>query len=133
MYKCKYQNQVGEFISNLQETNKKFDKIFIESLDIGLIRVLGEACTQATYQLLKERFGLSKPQIPHAVDKFTSAVEELFGQAARLLEISIIEYIAKNVATSFVFTPKTNDFSFSEYIKTLKVYLTRVPLPLLAS
>ena len=133
MSKYQIENRLGKFIPKFREIDEGFEEIFSEAVNNGFMRVLGKSCTQASYHLLEKSFGLTKQQIPRAIDQFTSAIEEIFGLGAKLLEITIMEYLARNITTVLVFPLATDDFSFSEYVKRSKSYLARVPLPLFAS
>jgi len=133
MYKLKYQNQVNEGTPKLRVADDVFEKMFLKSVDTCLTQVLGETCTQTTYQLLEEQFGLSKQQIPQTIGLFTAAIEKIFGIGATLLEITFMKHLAKNVDTSFIFTPTPDNFSFNEYVKALKAHLESAPIIPLSS
>ena len=103
--------------------NEAFETFFAQAVDAGFMRVLGESGTQATYQRLEAKFGLPTQQIPRAINQFTKAIEELFGLGAKLLEIRIMEYLAKNTTTSWVFALETHEFSFLKYVTMLQAHL----------
>jgi hypothetical protein len=98
-----------------------FDLAVIESID-EVFTNLGENVKEAMYSYLEIRYSMQKEQIPSMIDEFTDAVESLFGEAAKLVELKIIERIQGRVK-GFSYKSKTTEIFFSEYISALQMYL----------
>lgn len=95
-----------------------FKAVFGECVD-EVLSALGPDVKQATYLLLEVEFGLSREKIPEEIEAFTAAIEETFGQGAKLLEIKILEKLRKRVQ-GFSFKSEKRDLFFAEYLYTLQ-------------
>jgi hypothetical protein len=68
---------------------KDFNSLVLESIDEALSS-LGEGRKNATYNYLQEQFGIAKKEIPHNIDAFIRAAEEILGSEASRLNILIL-------------------------------------------
>ena len=68
------------------------DEIILEAVD-SAFQTLGAKGSQAIYRVLCRRYGLKKEDIPHNIDVFAKALEIIFGKAAFLIEIRIMQLL----------------------------------------
>lgn len=107
-----------------KKTNgKKFDQIFLESIDEAL-SALGEKAKDAIYYHLKHDFSISKHDIPSRVNDFSTAIEQIFGESAQYIELLIMKCLQKKVKGSYEWDgPKwlVPDLTFVKYVKLMRV------------
>jgi hypothetical protein len=117
------QNSVGKIIEvrfgKKQSGSRKdnFEKLLIEAVD-SVFSSLGDSCKQALYFHLKHCHNISKHEIPHRINDFADALEEIFGPGAKLIEIEIMKVLFSKVQI-FTGSPKQGDLSFTNYVKKL--------------
>jgi hypothetical protein len=102
---------------------KKFNDILIESIDEAFL-TLGETTRAAIYLNLESKFGLSKQDIPDKVGDFSDALDRIFGQAARQLEVLIMTCLHNKVDCSYGWEgPKwlVPDLTFTKYVKLVEL------------
>ena len=93
----------------------------IEAVDT-VFSSLGDQCKQALYFHLKHYYNISKQQIPQKIEDFADAIEEIFGLAAKLIEIEIMRALFTKLQ-DFSYSPKQEDLSFTKYLETLRSFL----------
>ena len=98
-----------------------FDNLFLEAVDFTF-SMLGDSNKQALYFHLKNSFGVSREAIPHHIEFFVNALEQIFGQGALLLEAQIMETLQSKVPR-FRFSPKQEELSFLDYLECLRNFL----------
>ena len=98
-----------------------FDSLFLEAVD-SAFSMLGDSTKQAIYFHLKNSFGVSREAIPHHIETFVNALEQVFGQGALLLEAKIMETLQRKVPR-FRFSPKQEELSFLDYLESLRSFL----------
>ncbi|MCL4429611.1 MAG: hypothetical protein M1167_02545 [Chloroflexi bacterium] len=98
-----------------------FETAVTEAID-EVFTSLGENVKQATYRYLENKYGIRKAQIPNMIEGFTDAVESIFGDAAKLVELKIIERLQSKVR-GFSYKPKNREMLFVEYLMELQRYL----------
>jgi hypothetical protein len=98
-----------------------FEMAVTESID-EVFSTLGENVKQAMYSYLENNYGMREDQIPSMIDEFTTAVESLFGVAAKLVELKIIEKVQGKVK-GFAYKSKSKEIFFVEYLSALKRHL----------
>jgi hypothetical protein len=108
------------FPFELEIQKEKFENILTESIDEVFV-ALGENVKQAFYSYL-EKAGIRKEQIPKNIEGFTYAIESIFGQAAILVELKIIERLQRK-ADGFTYKSKAQGLFFADYLATLRRYL----------
>lgn len=102
---------------------KKFDQIFLESIDEAL-SVLGEKAKKSIYYHLDNEFLIPKRDIPRRVNDFSSAIEQIFGEAAQYIEILIMKCLHKKVKGTYEWDgPKwlVPDLTFVKYVKLMRI------------
>lgn len=85
-----------------------FETAVTESID-EVFTTLGENVKQAVYSYLENKYGIRKEQIPSMIEVFTNAIESIFGDAAKLVELKIIEKLQSKVK-GFAYKSKRNVF-----------------------
>ena len=111
------------FIDEKEQTKAKisFENAVAESIDEAL-STLGENVKQAVYSYLEKKCNMEKEQIPSMMTDFTNAIELIFGDAAKLVELKIIEKLQGKVK-GFVYKSKSKEMFFAEYLSALQKHL----------
>jgi hypothetical protein len=103
---------------NLQTT--VFNQVFLDAID-STLQTLGDSSKKLVYQYLAVTYGISPEQIPNSVETFTKALENIFGQAALLIEIRIIRALHASVPCFELSGEEM--FSFLGYVESLRSFL----------
>ena len=98
-----------------------FEIAVTEAID-EVFTSLGENVKQAIYAYIEKKQGIKKEQIPNSIEGFTNAVESVFGDAAKLVELKIIGKI-QNKVKGFSYKSKRDEILFLEYFEELQRYL----------
>ncbi len=109
---------------NIEKQNspeEKFDLAIIETVDesFSSFKNLNK---EVIYRRLENSFKIKKEEIPFKIEVFADAVEQIFGLAAKLIEIRIIEALCKRFP-DFIFLPKEDNIDFREYAISLRDFL----------
>jgi hypothetical protein len=81
---------------------------------------LGQNCEQAIYYHLETRFNLNKEEIPNKLVDFTEAIETIFGQGAKILEIRILKNLFKKMGFINLRFQNRESMEFVEYIEAVR-------------
>jgi hypothetical protein len=73
-----------------------FEQLITETID-KVSSSLGTLCKQAIYDYLEKKFRLKKNDIADHTLEFSEALEQIFGDAAALLEIQIMKELSRKV------------------------------------
>lgn len=119
------EQQVGAFIS--VGAAPSFDDVLLEAVD-EVFTSLGKSVKTALYFHLKNTFGIDKSEIPSRIADFSDALEKIFRQGARLLEIQIMEKLNLKLGLACKWpTPKhplnkwiVQDMTFQEYVRLMR-------------
>ena len=98
-----------------------FETAVTESID-EVFTTLEENVKQAVYSYLENKYGIRKEQIPSMIEGFTDAIESIFGDAAKLVELKIIEKLQSKVK-GFAYKSKRKETFFAEYLAALQRHL----------
>jgi hypothetical protein len=98
-----------------------FDELILETVD-STFSALGDSCKQAIYYHLENSYGLKREAIPRNVAAFAHALEDIFGQAAFLLEARILRALHGKVR-NFKYFPTQKELSFAAYLENFRSYL----------
>ena len=98
---------------------ENFPKLIREAIDYGLSS-LGNSSKKKLYILLEKRFRIKKEEIHEKIYEFTQAIEEIFGFAAKIIEIQIMEWLYKQINSKFTFHMKETDFLFPKYVEAVR-------------
>ena len=110
------------FNSKIEGESKtmSFENHLLEAIDEGL-SILGESGRQAIYYRLEKNFKIKKQKIPYKIEEFTDAIERIFGDGTKILEIRIMKFLFKKVRYAFKEYPKLESLTFMEYIEVTKL------------
>ncbi|MGQ9552238.1 MAG: hypothetical protein ACUVUE_07420 [Candidatus Bathycorpusculaceae bacterium] len=103
-----------------------FYSVLSEAVDEALSAVIGDAGRQALYFRLRVSYGIKKGDVPFKVEQFAQAVEDIFGEGARLIEIEILKRLYKKASAHVKLGRFENflngdlDLTFTGYISALK-------------
>lgn len=101
----------------------KFDSILLEAIDTAFT-ALGQNVKFSIYFNLEAKFGLPKKDIPDKISDFSDALDKIFGQAARSLEILIMKYLNEKVKCNYSWVgPEwlVPDLTFEKYVKLVRI------------
>jgi hypothetical protein len=101
-----------------------FKELLLEAVDTALSS-LGNSSKQAIYFYLEKNFTVKKQDIPNKIEEFITAIEEMFGHGAKILEIEIMKHLYVKVGSDFEYFPEKNDLLFVEYIDAARMYALR--------
>ena len=96
-----------------------FEDVLLEAIEEGLY-CLGEQAKQSFYSYLRNKYALSKPDIPYRIEDFTEALEDIFQDGAVLLEIKIMKILFATVGYGYVHLEKHKSLEFTNYIYALR-------------
>ena len=96
-----------------------FDKLLLEAVDGGLAS-LGSNAKQTIYSHLEREFNITKREIPDRIEEFVTAIEEIFGVGAQLIEIQIMKSLYGKVRRFCRHFPKQDCLVFVEYVDTAR-------------
>lgn len=109
---------------NLQEKN--YETALTEAIDAAFAP-LGSTITQLVYTYIEKTFKINKQEIPDRTKEFAEAIEQIFGEGAKLIEIRIIKELHKEIQ-DFVHIPRKRNLEFAEYLTDLRAFLRRQKL-----
>lgn len=95
-----------------------FQEFLIEAMDQTFSK-LGEPIKQMLYSFLETDHKLSKEDIPNRIEDFVSALKQIFGTSALLIEIDIMKSMQQKVP-SFILKIENADLNFEDYLNSLK-------------
>ncbi len=111
-----------EFRINLEQARgENFEELFLGAID-SVFSEMGNQSKQAMYGYLERVHGIRRDEIPAKMDAFVAAVEEVFGQASRLIEIQIMQALHRKVS-DFKFAESAGSLSFEAYVRALRLSL----------
>lgn len=99
----------------------EFDAAVIDVVDV-VFSGLGENVKVALYNILQIKYGITKQAIPSRLEDFAVALNDTFGDAAKLLEIKIMELIHSK-AEKFLYEPTEQEF-FAQYMVAFHTQMT---------
>ncbi len=98
---------------------ENFQKLILEAIDYGFSN-LGNCSKKRLYKILEEEFNIKKEEIPQKIQEFTKAIEEIFGLAAKIIEIQIMKWLYRKINSKCTFHLQETDFSFTKYIEVIR-------------
>ncbi len=111
-----------QFSPKIEAENKTgiFEELLLEAIDEGL-SVLGESAKQAIYCHLEKTFKMNRLDIPYRIEEFIDAIERIFGNGSKILEIQIMKCLFKKVGYTVKHHSKQKNLTFTEYITAIKL------------
>ncbi len=114
-------------VSTLESPHSRdFKKLLLEAIDETLSS-LGDSSKRAIYFYLERNFSIDKQDIPNKIEEFTNAIENIFGNGAKILEIQIMEHLYKNTGSTFEYSPEKSDLFFADYTKAVRIHVGNSP------
>ncbi len=101
--------------------NRSYEELFLETVDSAFL-LMGESCMQAIYRQLEKHYDIKRQSIPWKIEAFAKALEDIFGQGARLLEIRIMHALHDSLR-GFKYSLDQEEFSFKGYIEAVRRFL----------
>jgi len=99
-----------------------FKEFLSEAVDAALSS-LGDSSKQAIYFCLEKNFNVEKQEIPNKFEEFANAIEEMFGDGAKILEVEIMKQLYVKIGSSFEYFPEKEDLLFLDYIDTARMHV----------
>jgi hypothetical protein len=109
------------WLKNQDEPTNEFDRMVVETVD-EVFTSFGDKCKKAVYFHLENDYKISRSQIPERIPDFASAIEQLFGVGASIIEIEIMRRL-HNKTPGFKHPPKNGGLSFSNYVISLNSFI----------
>jgi len=106
---------------NKEMANGDFKRFLLEAIDESLA-LLGDSVKKAIYFHLESLFQIKKQEIPNKIDEFVAAIEKIFGEGAKLLEIQIMKWLNEKAHGSFKYYPMNDELEFTEYIQAFVTF-----------
>ncbi|MFW6117275.1 MAG: hypothetical protein ACOC6G_01660 [Thermoproteota archaeon] len=101
-------------------SDTKFDRLLLEAVDEALSS-LGEAPKRAIYHHLEEDFHIAKPEIPHKIQAFAQALEQIFQEGgASQLQILMMREIHDKIGGYLEWKEEDRELTFSKYVEAVK-------------
>ena len=97
----------------------EFKEHLLESVDDGL-SMLGDSTKQAVYACLQKTYKIRKQDIPNKIQRFTHAIEQIFGPGAKLLQIQIMKQLHERIGHGFEYFPENGELLFLEYVAAVE-------------
>jgi hypothetical protein len=97
-----------------------FDELLLGAVDDAL-SFLGKPAKAKIDSYLRKTAGIKKRDIPHELEKFVAAIEEIFGAGAYLLEIHIMRKLYEKVGEDLEYYPKGDNLIFIEYVDAARL------------
>ena len=101
----------------------KFATILIDSIDEALSS-LGQNVKVSIYFHLENKFSVPKEDIPDRIEDFSNALEQIFGQASKQLEILIIKHLHQKINLNYKWTGPNwlvPNLTFEKYVKLARL------------
>ncbi len=114
------QTTIFEIEITVKQQKPKYEIAIIQAID-KVFTGLGENIKLAIYKNLLNQFSINKEQIPKMIERFASALESMFGESAKLLELKILEEL-QHTAQQFQFRPKNKEIVFTEWIDEFRKF-----------
>lgn len=111
------------YLAKTKADSKKFAEILLNSIDDAFAS-LGQNVQFSLYFHLETKFALTKQNIPDRISDFSDALDQIFGQAARQIELLIMKFLNERVKCNYKWDgPKwlVPDLTFEKYVKLMEI------------
>ncbi len=95
-----------------------FDRILTEAIDTAFSS-LGNSAKQAIYFHLKDKFKITRNDIPNRLKDFDEGLEKIFGRGAGFLEILIMKNLHERVGQPLEWD-EGKELAFIDYVNAAK-------------
>lgn len=99
-----------------------FKETLLEAVDAAL-SLMGDSSKRAIYLYLEKNYTIKKQDIPNRIEEFANAIEKIFGDGAKILEIEIMKHLFVKIGSAFEYFPQKNDLLFVEYVDAARMYV----------
>jgi hypothetical protein len=82
--------------------------------------LLGNNCEKIIYFYLKNEHNISKQEIPSKIKEFSEAIESMFKEGAKILQIRIMENLFRKMGYINQHLYDQENLDFTEYIEAAK-------------
>jgi hypothetical protein len=107
----------------MSQSKNSFEVTLNQAID-EVFTSLGENVKQATYNYIENKYKIKKEQIPSNIEDFASAVETIYGDAARLVELKIMEKL-EGKTQGFIYKSDCKEIFFVEYLAALRLWMSK--------
>ncbi len=98
----------------------KFDESIIETIDVRLKQIFGEAGTLTIYNYLQSALSLPQEKIPEKLEVFAEGLDRFLSSGSKVVEKVILDGLYSNYGQKFEFK---KGYSFVDYVNELKTIL----------
>lgn len=109
-----------QFNEKKETPHNGFEQLLTEAVDESLSS-LGSSAKQAIYYHLENLFNIKKEEIPLKIEEFSIAIEDIFGEGAKLLEIQMMKRLHQKASTPFKYIPMKDELVFTDYMCAYKM------------
>jgi len=95
-----------------------FDRILTKAID-NAFSSLGNSAKQAIYFHLKDKFKITRNDIPNRLKDFDEGLEKIFGSGARFLEILIMKNLYERIGQPLEWD-EDKELAFVDYVNAAK-------------
>jgi len=102
--------------------NAEFDRILLDAVD-GAFSILGENVKISIYFNLRQKFNITKNEIPSKLGEFSDALEKIFGIGARHIELLVMQKLHEKLGRLYKWKDtKSNitNLTFENYVNMMK-------------
>jgi hypothetical protein len=119
--------QIGQTLSTNEvplsaETKKlTYEAALAKSIE-EVFSSLSEQVKETIYRSFQSQYAMPEDQIPNRIDTFAFALENVFGETAKLVELKILENLQHKVQR-FKYKPKNHNVLFIEWLAAFRKYM----------
>ncbi|MCW3999921.1 MAG: hypothetical protein NWE93_06760 [Candidatus Bathyarchaeota archaeon] len=106
-----------------KKADQKFAEVLLNAIDKALAS-LGKEVQFSIYFNLEAKFALPKQDIPDRTGDFSDALDQIFGSAARQLELLIMKYLNEQVQCNYRWVGPSwlvPNLTFEKYVKLVRI------------
>jgi len=101
--------------------NSSFDELLSNAIE-SAFSVMGEDAKRTFYCCIEKEFHVGKATAASNLETFAGALEKIFGEASRLVEIYIMKELSRNVP-NFRYDLECGELCFLDYVKALRLFV----------
>jgi hypothetical protein len=101
-----------------QSVEKDSDELILKTIQSVLLEIFGEKTVRKIRHIMKENYSLEWQDVPEKSEVFSSALKEILGQGAAIVEDLIVENLYNSLGKKILWR---KDYSFSDYISSLSI------------
>ncbi len=112
-----------------------FEEILLNAIDEEFSS-LGETCQKIIYFYLKNEYKIDRQEIPSNIKEFSQAIESMFKDGAKILQIRIMENLFRKMGYINKCLYDKESLDFVEYIEATKATMYQqkdIKIPLIST